>query len=469
MKVNKIKISQVKRRIAAFAPVVRIRTSAAGKLLEKGRIQYRANPLPVHFLLVLLFRAVLDFVYITQMSPLYAYAGFTTQIIPLTYAVSWMIMIVASPMVVYIQRQEHTPSAVLITCLNYLYFIPMTSLCGCKGLSVLFSTTVLLYWTIILILQIKIPVLQLNKCNVASSNKIFQFLTIFSIIFIMGVSGYYTGFRLKLNMQDVYSVRAEAADYDIPGIISYVLSWMTVILSVLILYWMQKKRWLVAILLFVTYLFYYSISASKSVFLLLFLLVGVYFFYRSWMLRWIAPILSIGALGCWLIARIGNYIMPLSLFVRRMMYVPVNLSASSWEFIQNNCIDVFRDSILGKLGFHAVYSIGYARVLGEYVGTPQTNCNNGLIGDMSFNLPILAGVVLMPLLLILCFRLLDLASTKFKPHIFIGICVYCANSFCNSTWSTVLLTHGYLILCVLLYLFPSTEEKLSNEVPRNNV
>lgn len=465
MKKIKNKISQWKHSLAESKLAACMRTSGAARILENGWRRYQSNPFPIQIVWILLFRAVLDFVYITLLSPRYSYSGYTTQVMPLVYLVSWMMLIVAAPLVVYIQRKDHTSSNILVTCLNYLYFIPMTSLCGCKGYDMHFIVVVLLYWMAFLIFQIKLPVLRLKKFDHQSTHKIFFWMTVLAILFVMGVSGYYTGFRLKLNIQDVYSVRAEAASYDMPVIVDYILSWMTAILSVLILYWIQKKRWLPTVLLIVTYFFYYSISASKSVFFFLFLLIGAYIVYRSWMMQWAAPALSIVALACWGIAQVANNIIPLSLFVRRFMYVPTDLSNTIWLFVQdNNPREIFRGALLGKLGFDPVYSIGYARVIGEYCGTPQTNCNNGLIGDMIFNLPVSLGIFLMPLLLILCFRLLDLSTSKLRPQIIIGICVYLANSFCNSTWSTVLLTHGFLIICVLMYLFPSTEEKSINEI-----
>lgn len=86
-----------------------------------------------------------------------------------------------------------------------------------------------------------------------------------------------------------------------PVFFAYVLSWMTVILSVLILYWLQKRRYVAVGVLVVVYLFYYSISAQKSVFLFLFLLLFCYLLNRKWMYRWCAGLLSLGVMGCWVL------------------------------------------------------------------------------------------------------------------------------------------------------------------------
>ena len=70
------------------------------------------------------------------------------------------------------------------------------------------------------------------------------------------------------------------------------------------------------------------------------------------------------------------------------------------------------------------------------------------------------GLIIMPIILIVCFRLLDLAAYKVNPRMMIGLVLYYSIMFANTTWSTVLLTHGFIAMCILLIIFP----KKSNEV-----
>ena len=62
------------------------------------------------------------------------------------------------------------------------------------------------------------------------------------------------------------------------------------------------------------------------------------------------------------------------------------------------------------------------------------------------------------------FRLLDAAARDIPQKIYIGLCVFFAMSFCNGSWSTVLLSGGFLMACIFLYLFPvQKEEHVKNE------
>ena len=112
------------------------------------------------------------------------------------------------------------------------------------------------------------------------------------------------------------------------------------------------------------------------------------------------------------------------------------------------------DAIAQNLGYsHA----GDAQLIQSSLESFETNANNGLLGDMFANLPILFGLLLMPLLLILCFRLMDLATEKVPLKYLVPFCVFFASAFMNGSWGTVLLSHGFLVACLLLYIFPREE------------
>ena len=246
----------------------KLRGSRAAQSLEKLSRVSRRHQFLFQCGLILLYRLVLDFMYLTQLSPIYAYSGFTTDLVWIKYALSWLLVLVCLPLVVGLQGQEERPSSILVTLMNYVYFLPMTSYLGCKGSDLGFFCAVAVYWLVLLAVQLRMPTILVPKLPHRHTSLLFFLVSVGACLFVMGISGIYTGFRLKLNLSDVYGIRAEAAAYDIPGLFAYVLSWMTVILSVLILYWLQKRRYVAVGVLVVVYLFYYSISAQKSVFLL---------------------------------------------------------------------------------------------------------------------------------------------------------------------------------------------------------
>lgn len=425
-----------------------------------GRIAARLNEIGsqytflVQCLLVVLYRLILDIIYVTQISEIFSYTGFYSDIVPLKYAVSWLILLVCLPGMIGIQQQEDRASSIMVTLINYIYFLPFSSYAGCTGSSLWFTISGAVFWAMLLFFQLRLPSLHMQRLPHRYTKFLFFGLTVFSILLVMGISGYYTGFRLKLDLNDVYTVRAEAASYNIPVILNYCLSMMTILLSILLLYWLQEKNWLLSGALIVVYLFYYSISASKTAFLLLVLLVGCYFLYRAWMYRWMAIMLTLGLLGCGVLSGVTKQIYPLALFGDRMLYLPVRLSEVYATYFSQHPLSIYRDKILGKLWFDPVYTDDIPKVIGTFMGK-ISNANNGMLGDMYANFPTAIGVFLLPLILVMCFRILDITSYRLPKYLVISICIYYANSFVNGSWSTVLLSNGFLIGCLLLYFFPT--------------
>lgn len=435
-------------------PIQTMRNSAAAGRLRRGWACCQKNPFPIQVLFTLFYRLMLDVLYITMISPLYVGAGFALAIYPLAYISSWLALLVAVPFVVEILNRGHSASSILVSGLNYIFFIPMTAYCGCKGADTGFFICALLYWGILLFLQMKIPAMQLRRLPAKRVHQFLRLLTVFSILFVLYVSGKYTGFRLTLDFINVYDVRLEARTYSMPAIISYILSSMTVILTVLLLYWMSVKKYLIVAALCLVYLFYFSISAQKTVFFLLLIAVACVFLYREWMVRWLPGLLSLAAGAAMLETRITGTIYLLTLLFRRVMMLPVLIAEQRWYFFRENPLGLFQDGIMGKLSYDNIYSSKLALVIGEYRGKMGESANNGLIGDMVSNLPVPLGLLIMPMILIICFRMLDMTTGNLNRKIFVPFCIFFAFMFLNGTWSTVLLSHGFLLACALLYLFP---------------
>lgn len=114
---------------------------------------------------------------------------------------------------------------------------------------------------------------------------------------------------------------------------------------------------------------------------------------------------------------------------------------------------------MGKFGFNSIYNNTLAQVIGNNFETQTVNCNNGLLADVWANLGII-GLIVMPIIIIICFRILDFVSYKIDLRLMIGLVLYYAMMFANTTWSTVLLTHGFIVMCLMLLIFPHKSKEL---------
>ena len=193
----------------------KLRGSRAAQSLEKLSRVSRRHQFLFQCGLILLYRLVLDFMYLTQLSPIYAYCGFTTDLVWIKYALSWLLVLVCLPLVVGLQGQEERPSSILVTLMNYVYFLPMTSYLGCKGSDLGFFCAVAVYWLVLLAVQLRMPTILVPKLPHRHTSLLFFLVSVGACLFVMGISGIYTGFRLRLNLSDVYGIRAEAAAYDL--------------------------------------------------------------------------------------------------------------------------------------------------------------------------------------------------------------------------------------------------------------
>lgn len=410
--------------------------------------------------LVLLMRLILDVVYITVLQPNYAYTGFTYSIQPLFYLSTWLALVIFTPFHVRLS-QNKAPSALIITFLDYLFFIPLTSYCGCSGSDVPFLLIALIYWAAMLLFQFCLPILELKRLALHHSRFLLIGLTVVSCIFILYISGRYTGFRFTLDFVDVYGIRLEARTYQIPTLFNYLLSAMTIVMTILLLYWLTSRKWLITAALCIVYIFLFSISAQKSQFFLLILILGCLIFYREWMLRWAGGFLVLFCMAGLAEEKLFHTVRLLGIFILRMLYLPVQICQQYGEFFQKNPQNLFREGIMGKLSFGEIYSMQISRIVGEFRGHPLEGANSGLLGDLFANFPTVPGVILLPLILVICFRLLDMTASYLPIRIKIPICFYFACCFLSVFWSTVLLTNGFLLTCLLLYIYPN-EEGLSH-------
>lgn len=452
---------KLKEKAARAAERVNARRQTAARLLRPVVVRISAHAFPLQILLVMTYRLALDYVYLAMVCRIYGYTGFYANVQLPFYGASLLAALAFAPFVARLQ-EEPLPSARVVTFLNYIYFIPLTSYCGCGGTGAAFFLTGMAYWALLLLFQFRLPVLDLKSPPIRHARQAYLVLTILVSTFIMFISGRYTGFRFTLDFINVYALRTEAAGYNMPGVFTYALSMSGIVLAILLLYWLTRQKYLMVAALVVVYLFLFSIAAHKSLFFYLLLLLAGYFLYRPWMMRWLGGFLTLLAGAAVLEEKLVGSFYLMFLFINRVMFMVVQISRQCMEFFSENPLSLFRDSILGKLpGISSVYTTGIPKIMGEFRGNPSEGANNGLLGDMFANFPTLMGIFLLPLILVVCFRLLDAVSLKLPEKLTAATCVFFAIGFSNGSWSTVLLTGGFLIACLMFYFFPKEETLIS--------
>ncbi len=353
--------------------------------------------------------------------------------------------------------RDLTPSSLILIGINMIYFIPITTYCSLGLGSSSFMFFAIIFWGVLSFLQIYVPKISLNYSGISSINRAFYVLFILMSLFTIYVSYKYTGFRIITNLLDVYEARAEAATYNMSPWMIYVQHFSSIVIPVLILIAFKMKRYLIVIVGSFLLLLNFSFAGHKSILFMGIMIIIGYIFWRKDMVYIIMPGgIVIGILGL-LEYIVFNHAYIISYFFRRQGFVLAQLSDQYYRYFKHNPTDIFRGTILGKLGFESPYNLPIARIIGNNYETQAINCNNGMLADVWAHLGII-GLIIMPIIFVVCFRLFDFVSYKIDSRCFIGLAIYYAVMFCNTTWSTVLLTHGFLIMCILFFLFPRESE-----------
>ncbi len=404
---------------------------------------------------IILFRIVLDLNYATIISPLFISTGFVDESNAFSMVLSWITLLILAPFIISIYKTPKL-SANIIVLLFLVFYVPMTSIMRFIPMDTKFQALFMIYWIILLTAYILIPSFKLSKEAKRNSFALWFVLLILSVSVIY-VSGRYFGFRIHFGLMDVYDLRNEERSLNLPIILKYLLPAAANILPVLLVYFLFKRKILIAILISFVILLNFSIGGHKDViFKLVLCFIGYWLYNRnrivlfSWGLSLISflSLIEFYFTGTFFIANVA---------IRRVFYIPALLNYNYYNYFTIHEPDYFRQGIIGWLGISSPYKVPIAKIIGyDYSGNIDTNANNGLFSDAYLNFNVL-GVLIFPVILIVIFKLFDFCSKGLDPKLWILPIVAAVISFGSSPFTTVLLTNGILLLLITLYFMPRSK------------
>lgn len=413
--------------------------------------------LKIQIVFICLYKIFVDIIYVFCIGKM---AEFGVVISVLDIISGYLFVILFSFILCHFSKTE-IASNIILTVIYMIYFIPITTYCGWGPGSSGLQFFMILFAIIISVLQIKLPVYTIIIANEERKERIlsvgFYLLFITVSILTVYIWAHYTDFRIITNLNDVYIYRVEAQKYSMPGWMVYLQSLSKILIPILILIAFVRKKIVFALFGLFLLILNFSYAGHKSVFFMGIIILVGYLLWRKGMMCFFLP-------GGCIIGLVGliEYIFTdhqyvISYFFRRQGYVLAQLSDYYYRFFENNPTDIFRSTFLGKLGFDSPYSIPIPYVIGNNYSTQTVSCNNGLLADVWSHLGVI-GIIIIPVILIVCLRLFDAVTDGISMRYVVGMAVYYAVVFSNTTWSTVLLTHGFLIMCLAFFVFPRSDE-----------
>lgn len=402
---------------------------------------------------LIIYRILLDICYSNYISPIYEYTGFYNNKTASSYFLSWLFLCPFLFFLPILYKKKNISSAVVILfALGSI--IPTSSLFAFMPPKNNFFILSFLYWFFLFIFFFTIPTIKIPRLNFKPKT----FIIIIQIIFILTVlyvSYKFTHFRFHFNLYDVYDLRFEARNYNIPTIFNYILSASGTILPLFFIWHIMRKKKKQAIIIGIVILLNFGIAGHKSIVFKLLLAILGYYFFQFKIIKyfgWGFALLSAIALLESTFIKTFNFI---SLIINRVIFSPSLLNYFYYDFFSSHEKDYFRQGFLKYFGFQSSYNTPIDFIIGEqYFGNDLIRANNGLFSDAYMNLGVF-GVFFQPIILIVILKLIDSFSKGIDERLLFIVIVGCYTALISTTFSTALLTSGLLLSMLVLYLFRS--------------
>lgn len=363
-------------------------------------------------LFVVIYRCILDIFYTKLISPIYSYAGYTSDTNTTQYIFSWLFLLFILPSFIIALSGKDRFWKYVSYILLCLKFVPLTVVIGHIEYPTEYLIQTFIFWLIFIVGYNTFPSfktvdLQGIKRNKQLLNKTINILIILFTFSVLFVSIKYTGFRLHTSLFDVYDIRFEEREQSYPKLFNYLLAASTVLCPLILNYFIDKKKHLLTLLFcFIIYVDF-SIAGLKSIIFMTFISIALRIIYKPAILYYV-PIIACIVL-CTAFFMNDALQLGMSFIIWRSLFVPSGMDFEYYTFFNIFEPDFYRNSIFRRFGLESPYSQSSVDIaVGEYFN-PEIEgirANNGLISEAYANFGNL-GCIIFPLILIIYIKFIS--------------------------------------------------------------
>ncbi|MEL6301961.1 MAG: hypothetical protein AAFV47_03185 [Pseudomonadota bacterium] len=403
--------------------------------------------------LALSYASFLVIVYVGFVAPVFAYMGFSAENIDLSKCVEAFVLILILSLTV--AHRFEKPSDFLVFCLFFLTVLPVLLLMGLMDKSRVVAITIvlayLLVWAINRLPAIRLPVL-------IGGRRMFWVLSVSMTVLTVAwvfVSGAASGFSLDL--ATIYDSRGSQGDKLQVGVLAYLNQWVFKSINpLLVVFAAVSRRWLILVGLLALQVFFFGVTAHKSIAAIALLVLGTYTLLQRDMKPYqLIAMAATSVTGVYAMALAYGLIAPASYLVRRAVFVPADLHYAYFEFFGQAGHVRWSSSILSSF-VHYPFDYPTPNTMSVYLyGHAEAAANAGFLaaGFMHFGY---LGVGLFALIMGILLRVIDgLALRTGMPLAVAAVLPGYLWAITSSDLTTSLLTHGLLFSLFLLWLLSS--------------
>lgn len=409
--------------------------------------------------LALLHRLVIDIVYKVIISPNFLYAGFDLSGTTAGYMESWVYTLV---MIWITPKNEKRLSSVFLQIQLAIMLIPMLSLYGLSSQSRVFLLCACGCHALQVAVLHRPPADQ--KLHITEASRSVRYGIYAMVGLVVAASVVLNGLP-SLSVFDFTKIYEARSNVVLPFPFSYFVNWVAkIMLPFLVVYFLDKKRYLLSAAFCVLQVLMFMFYAQKAYLLIIFAILGVYILCR---LR----LLLLGMYGGLIVGSVASSIMylvnpswlyPVSLMVRRLMFLPAQLKFRYYDFFSVYPKVHFADGIIGSiLNITSPYENNIPGTIALHYEGRLHNANTGYWGDAYANAGF-AGVILLSLLLAVIFLLMERFCKNLATPVVIAAAFFSIISLNDGALLTNLLTGGMLVLVVVYYFFDADEFAKNN-------
>lgn len=403
------------------------------------------------YILLIVFRLVLDYSYVYFVNPVFFYEGFDLSFNWSNYTLSWFFYLTSFFLV---RDSILKPSDYFFITAILAIFSPLTSYFGLNDFSYFpVLLTLISFFSIWFLLKTSLVKPLGFKIHDGGEKIAFNLsvISIFILIFWYILSG--AVFYFNLDFSKVYEYRELSSKLASVGPMVYFNGWVySVFVVYAMAYTLLHKKYYLTVVFLIIQIFFYGVSAHKTVFFTPFLVLSIWWYFR----KFNSVIFMVISFSFLVITSVflylyNNNIMFGSMFSRRVFFVPAKLTFDYFKFFENNPKVFWSNSVLSWL-FDYPYYDRVTKMIG-YENETGASANNGYISS-GFSHAGIFGIFIYSYIIAFLLKNLDY-FTKFNIPLWFILCLIVTpmRSFLiNSDLLTSLLTHGFLIAFFILLL-----------------
>lgn len=411
----------------------------------------------IYFGIYILFKVIMDVLYVVYVYPIYGYSGFELEFNILTILVSYVYTII---LILILPKGEKRVSYMILQLHFIVIFVPVSTIYAFSNLSFNFFTMIFCCFLIQFIMLKKIPLIRFTKLKIMK--RIFYICLVICtvVVYLYAVRTQQWNFG-AFDITNIYKIRE---NIEVSTLMGYLISWQYVVINpILLLYGFKNKKLKIVMFVFLIQVALYLMLPYKTIILSFVLILLAYFIclkkYKFGI--FFTMIISGVSIVFGLIYTIFNIVAPFSVFPVRFLYVPALIKFQHYNFFSEHQKLFYSEGMLGKI-LNIKYP--YDVPSGFLVASPTSNDNTGFIAYAYDNLGLL-GMLLITILFILILWIIDSLVVNYKKKEVFILLIYPMIILNDGDLLTLLLTGGFLIIMVAFFtnvkLF-NYEEDLNN-------